>query len=92
MFGEGEMLRNLVSGSYVEAKENLNDVDPNNYIVIKHDNIRQTFEDLKDAKGIVQEQMRHYTTLLAQKDEQISKLLAMIEEKDKLITRLMEKI
>lgn len=90
--GEGEMLRNFVSGSYVEAKENLNNVDPDNYIIIQHDNIREIFEDLKDAKGLVQEQMRHYTTLLAQKDEQISRLLAMVEEKDKMIAKFVEKL
>lgn len=92
LLGEGDMLRTIVSGSYIEAKENLNDVDPNNYIVIKHNNIHTIFEDLKDAKGLVQEQMRHYTTLLAQKDEQISRLLAMVEEKDRMIAKLVEKL
>ncbi len=38
------------------------------------------------------EQLEHYKTIIAAKDEQISRLMAMVEEKGKTISKLLDKI
>jgi len=45
-----------------------------------------------DSDDSASEQLEHYKTLIAAKDEQISRLMAMIEERDKTIAKLLEKL
>ncbi len=45
-----------------------------------------------ETDGCTNKQIQHYRDIIDSKDEQISRLLSIIEEKDKLIASIMERM
>lgn len=95
--GEGQML-NPTNDRSVRIRQDHNA----NSAVFGHVNIavpERGKKKILNSEGIVtenddsvSEQLEHYKTIIAAKDEQISRLLAMIEDKDKTIAKLLEKL
>lgn len=82
--GKGEMLRPT---SKMNVMQELKSED---YLILSQEEAKNAMKEFSEARDLVHKQMVYYTEVIAQKDNQISRLLSMIEEKDKTITKLTE--
>jgi len=91
--GEGEMLRTvtMVQTTYEEAKKGMDGIAEDDYLIIQQKRIKSIIADIFESRSIVEKQIEHYSEELRAKDEQISRLLTMIEQKDLIITALIGK-
>lgn len=97
--GKGEMLnQHPAPVQYVNIRRDHNQ-NPTNYGYVNVAVPEKGKQKILNSDGIVIEsedatieQMSYYKTMIAAKVEQISRLLAMLEEKDRTIAKLLEKI
>ncbi|OKY84379.1 MAG: hypothetical protein BHV69_10180 [Bacteroidales bacterium 52_46] len=89
-FGNGEMLRPTVSN--ISDDKNFQQVTSGDYIILSQEEIKNAIMEFSKALLLVDKQMGLYAESIAQKDEQISRLLAMVEVKDSLINKIMDKL
>lgn len=89
-FGEGEMLRPIATN--VLDGKSLQSADSEDYLILSQEELKNALIEFSKAILLVDKQMGLYAESIAQKDEQISRLLAMVEEKDKMIAKLVEKL
>lgn len=95
--GEGEMLNPEPNGSvHINQDHNTNSTM---FGYVNIDVPEKDKQKILNADGIVVEtdgctnkQIQHYRDIIDSKDEQISRLLSIIEEKDKLIASIMERM
>lgn len=92
--GEGEMFRTVAMSrtTYEEAKNGLGNPPEDDYLIIQQKRIKSIIADILESRSVVEKQIEHYGELISAKDDQISRLLAMLEEKDKMIAKLVEKL
>ena len=89
-FGEGEMLRTIATN--VLDGKSLQSADSEDYLILSQKELKNALIEFSKAILLVDKQMELYAESIAQKDEQISRLLAMVEEKDKMIAKLVERL
>ncbi len=92
-YGEGEMLRTVAMAqtSKADILNNFNNTKEDDYIVIQADGIRTLFNKIINPQNIMERYIEHYGAIIAQKDEQIAKLMASLDAKDRLIAQLAQK-
>lgn len=88
-YGEGEMIRPAATNSDEASSQSASSED---YIIFSQEEVKNSLIEFSKAIRLVNKQMELYAESIAQKDEQISRLLAMIEEKDKMMAKLTEKL
>ena len=72
--------------------KSLQSADSEDYLILSQEELKNALIEFSKAILLVDKQMGLYAESIAQKDEQISRLLAMVEEKDKMIAKLVEKL
>lgn len=93
--GDGQMLKSPVDQSiHIKQNHNMNSTIYGYVNTAAHEDGKKLNSDsfVIDGDDLTSEQLEHYKAIIVTKDEQIARLLSMIEEKDKMITKLLEKI